>query len=64
MRIFTIMQLGEATTCTNQSRNVTWAKELMKKYEGAMYFNSLPNCVKSATFANSFKKMLTEYFTL
>ena len=33
------------------------------KYAGAIYFNSLP-CVKSATSANSFKKMLTEYFTL
>ena len=27
--IFKIMQLGEATTRTNQSRNVTWAKELL-----------------------------------
>ena len=24
-----IMQLGEATTCTHQSLNVTWAKELL-----------------------------------
>jgi len=29
MRICTIMQLGEATTCTHQSLNVTWAKELL-----------------------------------
>ena len=34
------------------------------RYAGAIYFNSLPNCVKSAKSANSFKKMLTEYFTL
>ena len=34
------------------------------KYAGAIYFNSLPNYVKSATPVNSFKKMLTEYFTL
>ena len=33
------------------------------KYAGAIYFNSLPNYVKSATSVNSFKKMLTEYFT-
>ena len=29
MRICTIMQLGEATTCTHQSLNVTCAKELL-----------------------------------
>ena len=34
------------------------------KYAGAIYFNSLPNYVKSATSVNSFKQMLTEYFTL
>ena len=34
------------------------------KYAGAIYFNSLPNYVKSARSVNSFKKMLTEYFTL
>ena len=34
------------------------------KYAGAIYFNSLPNYVKSATSVNSFKKMLTDYFTL
>ena len=34
------------------------------KYPGAIYFNSLPNYVKSATSVNSFKKMLTEHFTL
>ena len=34
------------------------------KYAGAMYFNSLPNYVKSTTPVNSFKKMLTEHFTL
>ena len=34
------------------------------KYVGATYSNSLPNYVKSATSVNSFKKMLTEYFTL
>ena len=34
------------------------------KYARAIYFNSLPNYVKSATSINSFKKMLTEYFTL
>ena len=34
------------------------------KYAGAIYFNSLPNYVKSATSVNSFKKMLTEHFTL
>ena len=34
------------------------------KYAGAIYFNSLPNYVKSATSVNSFKKMLTEYLTL
>ena len=33
------------------------------KYAGAIYFNSLPNYVKSATSVNSFKKMLSEYFT-
>ena len=31
------------------------------KYAGAIYFNSLPNYVKSASSVNSFKKMLTEY---
>ena len=34
------------------------------KYAGAIYFNSLPNYVKTATSVNSFKKMLTEHFTL
>ena len=34
------------------------------KYAGAIYFNSLPNCAKNATSVNSFKKMLTENFTL
>ena len=35
------------------------------KYAGwAIYFNSLPNYVKSATSVNSFKKMLTKYFSL
>ena len=34
------------------------------KYPGAIYFNSLPNYVKSATSVNSFKKMLSEHFTL
>ena len=34
------------------------------KYPGAIYFNSSPNYVKSATSVNSFKKMLTEHFTL
>ena len=35
------------------------------KYARAFYFNSLPNYyVKNATSVNSFKKMLTEYFTL
>ena len=48
---------------SHQSLNVTWAKELFK-YAGAMYFNSLPNYIKSATPVNSFKKMLTEHFTL
>ena len=33
------------------------------KYAGSLYFNYLPNYVKSATSVNSFKKMLTEYFT-
>ena len=33
------------------------------EYAGAIYFNSLPNYVKSATSVNSFKKMLTKYFT-
>ena len=32
------------------------------KYAGAIYFNSLPNYVKSASSVNSFKKMLTEYW--
>ena len=27
--VCTIMQLGEATTCTHQSLNVTWAKDLL-----------------------------------
>ena len=34
------------------------------KYAGAIYFISLPNCVRSATSVNSFKKVLTEYFSL
>ena len=34
------------------------------KYAGAIYFNSLPNYVKSAISVNSFKNMLTAYFTL
>ena len=34
------------------------------KYAGTIYFNSLPNYVKSATSVNSFRKMLIEYFTL
>ena len=46
-----------------QNLNVTWAKELFK-YAGAIYFNSSPYYVKSATSVNSVKKMLTEYFTL
>ena len=34
------------------------------KYAWTIYFNSLPNYVKSAMSVNSFKKMLTAYFTL
>ena len=34
------------------------------KYAGAIYFNSLPNYVKSATSVDSFRKMLIEYFIL
>ena len=34
------------------------------KYAAAIYFNSLPNYVKGAMSVNSFKKMLTTYFTL
>ena len=34
------------------------------KYAGAVYFNYSPNYAKSATSVNSFKKMLTENFTL
>ena len=34
------------------------------QYAGAIYFKFLPNYVKSATSVNSFKKVLTEYFTL
>ena len=63
MWISMIMQLGETTTCTHQGLDVTWAKELLSML-GLFYFNSLSNYVKSATSVNSFKKMLTEYFTL
>ena len=34
------------------------------KYAGTIYFNSLLNYVKSAISVNSFKKLLTAYFTL
>ena len=34
------------------------------KYAGAIYFSSLPNCVKSATSVNSFKNMLIKHFSL
>ena len=47
----------------HQGLDVTWAKELLSML-GLFYFNSLSNYVKSATSVNSFKKMLTEYFTL
>ena len=63
MRIWTIMQLGEATTCTHQKPKRNMGKRTFK-YAGAIYVNSLPNRVKSATSVNSFKKMLTDYFTL
>ena len=33
------------------------------KYAGAVYFNYSPNYAKSATSVNSFKNMLTKYFT-
>ena len=36
-------------------------RKIIFKYAGAIYFNSLPNYVKSASSVNSFKKMLTEY---
>ena len=58
------MQLGEATTYTHQSLNVTIMGKRTFKYAGAIYFNSLPNYVKSATSVNSFKKILTEHLTL
>ena len=61
MWICTTMQLGEGTTCTHQSLNVTWAKELLS-IEGLFVSNSLSNCV-SATSVNSFKNMLIKYFT-
>ena len=63
MRICTVMQLGEATTCAPQSLNVTWAKSTFM-YAGTIYFSSLPNCVKSATSVNSFQNMLIKYFLL
>ena len=63
MQICTIMQLGEATTCTHQKPKRNMGKRTFK-YAGAIYVNSLPNHVKSATSVNSFKKMLTDYFTL
>ena len=43
-------------------RNI--GKKKTFKYAGAIWFNCLPNYVKSATSVNSFKKMLTENFTL
>ena len=42
----------------NPKRNMS---KIIFKYAGAIYFNSLPNYVKSASSVNSFKKMLTEY---
>ena len=42
----------------NPKRNMS---KIIFKYAGAVYFNSLPNYVKSASSVNSFKKMLTEY---
>ena len=48
MLICTIMQVGEVTTCTLQSLNVTLPKELLSTH-GTIYFNSLPSFVKNAT---------------
>ena len=61
--ICTIMQLGEGTTCTHQSLNVTWAKELLSM-QGLFVSNSLSNCFKGATSVNSFKNILIKCFTL
>ena len=57
------MQLGEATTCTLTKPKCNMGKRTFK-YAWAVYFNSLPNYVKSATSVISFKKMLTKYYTL
>ena len=58
---------NHATRRSNESHQPKPKRNMGKrtfKYAGAIYFNSLLNCVKSATSANSFKKMLIEYFTL
>ena len=57
------MQLGEAMICTHQSLNVTLAKELLSM-QGLFSSIIYPIMFKSATSVNSFKKMLTENFTL
>ena len=56
------MQLGSnAQHPPNPKRNM--GKRTFK-YARTIYFSSLPNYVKSAMSVNSFKKMLTAYFTL
>ena len=54
-----------ATTSSNDlyppkpKRNVG---KITFNYAGNIYFNSLPNCVKSATSVSSFKDMMIKYF--
>ena len=59
-----ISEGGFAQSCNQEKKQSAPTKAKMHhgkrtfKYLGAIYFNSLPNCVKSATSLNSFKNMI------
>ena len=58
-----IRQLGEGTTCTHQSLNVTWAKELFST-QGLFISILYPTVLKVPPPSNSFKNVVIKYFTL
>ena len=62
MQICTIMQLGEATTCTHQSLNVTWAKELLSMQGPFIYFLFIFSIYLSVIFPGlSYKQMYRKF---
>ena len=55
-----IMQLGRKALHPPKPKRNMGKRTLM--YSETIYFSSLPNCVKSATYLNSFKNMIIKYF--